>query len=368
MRPDVINAPALQEKINEFLEGCPPTLKDYLPTLRVCLRKALERHDCIRKAHKRKNDPTWAKEKFDNGRTLYRFDPERLDDWEVEAVLDDLEKMAALVAVGGPASDEAKAFLRGLRHQKLDLDQISGHAHTLNERSEYLALQARRDEQLRPAKSFTSFPLVGHRCESIREIIRLGREAKNCLADEKEYWEKFAAELIDIWHIRDGNRLVAILEVKRAQNRVVEAYGPSNMAIRIQEVRHVALFCAEVGFNIGPNCSGLLPDYTAPFLVEPKLVEVGKQIAIYAEWPTAVRIELSAPSARGLRRVGRRAETLTLSFDPDQPCGTAAFGESDPRREISAFGRKEVRKIVRAVALTQVAPTLVQHRLLALAV
>ena len=367
MRPDIINAPVLQEKINALLVDCPPTLQDYIPTLRPCFRKAVERHDSIRKARRRKNDPTWARDKFENGHRLYRFDPKRLDDWEVEDVLDDLGKLAATIPLGGSVADEAKAFFRGLPHQQISLEEIGRGARNLIRRAEFLALQARRDEQMRPKARVTALPLVGQRCESIKDIIRLGREAKNCLTDRTEYWEKFAADQIDIWHIRDGNRLVAILEVKRAQNCVVEAHGPSNKAIGIQDVRHVALFCAEAGFNIGPDCDGLLPDYTAPFLVEPRLVEIGKQIAIYAEWPTAVRIDMSATRVRGRRRFGGTTETLMLSFDPDQACGASALGENDPRQAISVFGRKEVRKIVRAIALTQVAPSLVQHRLLALA-
>lgn len=368
MRPDIINAPDLQEKINELLADCPPPLQEYLLTLRPCFRKALERHDSIRKARRRKNDPKWARDKFENGHTLYRFDPKRLDDWEVEDVLDDLGKLAAIIPLGGPVADEAKAFFRGLPHQKVSLEEVGRSAHRLIRRRDFLSLQARRDEQMRSTERVTTAPLVGQRCESIKDIIRLGREAKNCLTDCTEYWEKFAADQIDIWYVRDGNRLVAILEVKRAHNCVVEAHGPSNKAIGIQDVRHVALFCVEAGFNIGPDCDGLLPDYAAPFLVEPRLVEVGKQIAIYAEWPTAVRIDMSATRrVRGRRRFGGAAETLMLSFDPDQACGASALGENDPRLVISVFGRKEVRKIVRTIALTQVAPSLVQHRLLALA-
>lgn len=368
MRPDIINAPALQEKINEIIDRCPPSLQDYLPELRACFRKAVERHDSIRKARRRKNDPTWARNKFDNGHTLYRFDPRRLDEWEVEDVLDDLGKLAAIIPRGGVVSDEAKAFFRGLPHQKISWEEIGRHAQDLNERAVFLALQARREQKLRPKTRVTALPLVGQRCESIKDLVRLGREAKNCLTDRKEYWEKFAANLIDIWHIRDENRLVAILEVKRNQNLVVEAQGPLNRAIEIQDVRDVALFCLKAGLTIGPSCDGLLPGYSEPFLVEPRLVEVGKQIAIYAEWPTAVRIDLSATRmVRGRQRFIGTAETLMLSFDQDKPCGASAFGENDPRLAIGVFGRKKVRKIVRAIALTQVAPSLVQHRLLALA-
>ena len=135
MRPDIINSPVLEEKINEILDYCSPSLTAYLPKLRACFRKALERHDSIRKAHRRKDDPPWAKNKFENGHTLYRFDPKRLDDWEVEGVLSDLAKLAEIIPLGGVVSDEAKAFFRGLPHQKICWEEIGRNAHNLNHRS-----------------------------------------------------------------------------------------------------------------------------------------------------------------------------------------------------------------------------------------
>lgn len=93
---------------------------------------------------------------------------------------------------------------------------------------------------------------------------------------------------------------------------------------------------------------------------------LGKRIAIYAEWPTAVRIDLSDSSSR-MATFGGSTEALALSFDPDRRCGESALEQGDPRQSIACFGRKRVRRIVRAIALDQTAPTLVQHRLLTLA-
>lgn len=57
MPPDIINAPELLGEIDAQLGRAPPSLRHHLPALRVCLRGALERHDSVRKARRRKNDP-----------------------------------------------------------------------------------------------------------------------------------------------------------------------------------------------------------------------------------------------------------------------------------------------------------------------
>ncbi len=368
MRPDIINAPALQNAVDEFLEGTPPALRGHLPALRAGLHRGLESHESVRKAHRRKSDPDWAQRKFAEGRTLHRFFREDLSDWEINDLFDELKQVAGIAASDGALAAEAAALLRGLTHGREDIDGISSSAQALLGRVEIAALRARRHEALRQPVDVAAGSLVGTKCVSIEDITRLGREARNCLADDEEYWKSFASGRIDIWSLRDGNRLVAILEA-RQDGRVTEVFGPRNAPIKLVAVSQVAAFCevAELELEAGLD---LLPDFAASPLIARRVVMLKSRIALYAEWPTAVRIELSS-KAGGLRALLGSEDgperTLTLSFDPEKSCAEMILGAADPRKAVKRFGRKQLRRILQNVALDQTVPSLVQHRLLALA-
>ena len=79
--------------------------------------------------------------------------------------------------------------------------------------------------------------------------------------------------------------------------------------------------------------------------------------ALYAEWPAAVRIDLGGPKGR----------VLSLTFDSAKPLARALREGDDPTEAVARFGPKALRRIVARVAMAQAEPTLVQHRLLALA-
>lgn len=369
MSRDIINAPELQEAIEEALSATPAALRDYQPGLRAYLRRAAESHESIRRAHRRKSDPAWAQTKFDEGRVLYRLYARDRD----ELVEDLRNQFDELVQVAVLARDErasiqrnSAAFLKSLPHRRGTIRDLGREAWRLVEQAETAALRARRHEIIRPPAQLSAGSLHGTRCASIDEVVRLGRTARNCLSDNKDYWKQFASGEIDIWSLHDGDRLVAALEVKRASNQVAEAFGPSNATIGLHDARDVTRFCTVAGFGIGRGCEGLLTEFATPYLVEPRVIEDGKRIAIYAEWRTAVRIDLSDSSNR-MAMFGGSMETLALSFDPDRRCGESVLEQDDPRQSIVRFGRKRVRRIVRAIALDQTAPTLVQHRLLTLA-
>ena len=369
MSRDIINAPALQEAIEEALSDTPPALRDYLPGLRAYLRRAAESHESIRTAHRRKSDPSWAQTKFDEGRVLYRLYARDRDDLveDIRNQFDELVQVAVLARdKRARVQRNAASFLKSLPHRRGDIRDLGREAWRLIEQAETAALRARRHEIIRRPAHISAGPLHGTRCVSIDEVARLGRTARNCLSDNEDYWKQFASGDIDIWSLHDGNRLVAALEVKRASNEVAEAFGPSNATISLHDIREVTQFCMVAGFGIGRGCDGLLAEFATPYLVEPRVVEDGKRIAIYAEWPTAVRIDLSDSSSR-MTIFSGLTETLALSFDPERRCGESALEQGDPRQSIVRFGRKRLRRIVRAIALDQTAPTLVQHRLLTLA-
>lgn len=81
----------------------------------------------------------------------------------------------------------------------------------------------------------------------------------------------------------------------------------------------MALFCQAAELAISQRCQGLLPDYAASLLIEPRVVPLGREVALYAEWPTAVRIDLSGAADLSEEWDGRTRRVLSLAFDPPVP-------------------------------------------------
>lgn len=372
MRPDIINAPALQDAIDKLLEDAPLALQTYMSALRPALRRALETHDSVRRARRRKSDPDWAQAKFAQGQTLYRFFPDDFLDWEVEDWAEELGPLAEVVSARGPGWREAASFLRGLPHQDRSLDDLRREARGLLRRAESAALRARRDEALRQPANVAVKSLTGTRCVSVQDIIRLGREAGNCLTDNEEHWKTFVEGQTDVWSLRQEGRLIAVIEAAQ-DGRVTEVLGPGNQPIGPAEAGPVASFCRAAGLTLTGSGSNLRPEFADPAVIDRRVVRLGRRIAVYSEWPTAVRIDLSVTAGN---ENGRRASfgepcgidrTLALSFDPARSCAEAVLGDDDPRDAIRRFGRKRLRRIVGTVAMGDVLPSLVQHRLLAMA-
>ena len=135
----------------------------------------------------------------------------------------------------------------------------------------------------------------------------------------------------------------------------------------------VAVFCQAAGFDLHDGNFYILPGFAETPLIAGRVITLGTRIAVYAEWPTAVRIDLSSPAGgrndwrRALRADEGPEQTLALSFDPCQTCGEALLDAKDPRSAVKPFGRKKIRRIMPQPTLETREPTLVQHRLLALA-
>lgn len=371
MRPDIINAPALRNAIDELLEGAPPTLRGHIPALRAALRKAMETHESVRKARRRKTDPDWAQAKFDDNQNLYRFHEKKLDDWEIEDLLAELGEVAQIVASGGVQSRKAAAFLRGLAHGDHTVDGIRRSANLIIRAHESAKLRARRHEVLRQPVDVAAGSLIGTRCVSIEDITRLGREAQNCLADNEKYWKAFADGQTDLWSLREGIRLIAVLEVERS-GPVKEVLGPANAPIGPREAGRIAAFCRAAGLRLEGAGLTVLPDFATPAVIDRRVVMLSKRVAVYSEWPTAVRIDLSgkAGDPDDLMELfgcdGGPECTLALSFDPNCSSAEEVLGRRDPREAIWRFGRKRLRRIVQGIAFGQAVPSLVQHRLLVL--
>lgn len=371
MRPDIINAPALHQAIERIMEGAPPALQVYGSALRAGLRSAAEGHPGIRRARRRRTDPDWAQAKFANRVPLWRFHGDHGFEEDFEELLAALSQVGAIAAEGEGLSGEAAAFLRGLPHRALSERDLWIAANDLTERHAVARLWTRRDEPMRAPLRIEDEVAVAVRCATISEIIRLSREARNCLK-EKDHWTAFAREEANVWSVRAEGRLLAVLWADRA-GRVTEIRAPSNATVPVADVQAVARLCVRAGLDLG-GCEGdVLPAFAeAPRLV--RWVRVKDRVAVYAEWQGAVRIDLGceADGRRGwpLFTIGPASDpdrTLALGFDAAVPCGAGALGEDGPGRAVRRFGRKWVRRVVGAVALEETAPSLVQHRLLALA-
>ncbi|WP_156362858.1 hypothetical protein [Rubellimicrobium mesophilum] len=370
---DIINAPALQKVVEDTLQGGPPALRGYRPAVRACIRRLAAEHRSVKKARLRKSDPEWARAKAEAGHALYRFDEAEVAPL-VRTIQRTLGWLGQVAELAGnrhlPLSREAGVFLRGLSHRRDDIMVLGLEARHLVQESEQAVLKAdlyaKRLQPLREPAEIKAGDLIGRRCTTIDEIVQLGRRAQNCLSHRNEYWARFAAGESDFWVLQSGDRLAAILEVKCRTRCVAAAEGPDGATISLRDARGVALFCKAAGLEIGQRCEGVMLDFAAPFLVEPRVVEVEGRIMAYAEWPTAFRIDLGPEP--GQRTSGHGpASTLALSFDPSRSVATAILEGQDLCRAVESFGREAIRKVVQTVALDQATPTLVQHRLLALA-
>ena len=371
MGPDVINAPALQTAITSALEGLPPALRSHRAGLQTYLFRAAANHSSVRRAHRRKNDPEWAKAKFAKGEILYRFaeDERQKLARDVEFLVEELKEVAALAAKPNhPLAGEIVALLRGLSHRRDDMGNLKQEVMELTCRAVRAAFRAKRHDLLRNAATVKTDGLQGTLCVSLGQIVRLGRQSQNCLAENVDYWQRFVSGALDIWALREGDRLVAVLAVERDKSCVSEALGPGNVCLALEEAQRVARFCARAEWTIGARCEGLLPDFAGPILVGPLRTMIGKRVVLYAEWQHAVRIDMSPPLEEDSHFFyADRNKVLTLVFDPAKPCADEILAGPDPREAVCRFGAKWLRKIVSSVALGQAAPTLVQHRLLVLA-
>ena len=366
---DIINAPALECAVDNALEAIPRNLQSRQHELRAYFCRAATGHDSVHQARRRKSDPGWALSKFDGGRTLYRFIDQE-GDTLIDAIrelleeLSDVEKIAANRQL--PIAREAEALLRGIPHRKDDMRSFGRAVWNVIRRAQTAALRARSHEVLRSSAELADGNFIGIMCVSLNDIVRLGREARNCLADSEQYWERFIAGKVDIWSLRGPSGLIAVLEIEGT--RVTEILGPKNTTLAVEQAHRVACFCDHVGWIIDQNCEGILSEFAGPVVVSPRHIVIGKRVAVYAEWKNAVRIDVSNKAKHNAfaSRFGDE-NTLVLAFDSERPCADEIINGSDPRKAIKRFGTKKLRKIMREVALGHVDPTLVQHRLLALA-
>lgn len=366
MRPDIINAPTLQKTIDGTLEGASSSLRYYKSSIRVGLRRALERHQSVRPARRRKGDPAWAQAKFALSLPLHRFHPEHLDEWDLTSILEKFETVGAIAKANNTVAARASAFLRGLAHGAREYRDIWIEAVEIIEAKEMADLRARRDEVVREPASVMVGSLAAARCETLREVTQLGRVAENCLASDSDSWKSFLDGKVDIWRFTDRGRVMAAVEATR-DGVVTEILGPSNARVPLGSAGKAALLCQAAGLSLERPELGLLPEFAEPGLIDKRVVMLGKRVAVYSEWTAAVRIDVSTDGQGWRDARGVANDTLVLSFDPARACGEETLGARDPREAVDHFGRKRLRRIVGQIAMAQAAPSLVQHRLLALA-
>jgi len=366
---EIINGDALRRVVAGAIEGGPPSLAPWRRALERLLLRSAADHDSIRRARRRKADPEWAKRKFDLGQPLYRFCEDRrlFLESDIADIVDKLGKVADIaMRPDAPFAREARKVLDGLAHHRDGFLLFDTPADRLLDRMRRTALVARRHEVLRPVEEMRHAGLAGRRCTTIGEVMALGRAAGNCLRNGMEEWGAFADGDVDIWSLHRSERLLAVLEVARrgsAQGTLSTALGPRNTKIGAADAPAVAAFCRAAGIVIRQETDLLLPEFTEPPLLGPRTVVVGRAVAVFVEWPAAVRVDIQSPTSdwRG------GTERLALSFDPGRSLAEAVVAGDADIGGLDKHARKLLRKVVCAVAMEQAAPSLVQHRLLALA-
>jgi hypothetical protein len=258
---DIINGTAFQSAIADALEGLPPVLQNYHSALKSFYLRTQDQHATIHRARRRKEDPAWAHQKFNEGLKLFRFNERRkqdLLDW-IRIDFDSLAEIADLAQQRGrPMAREAGAFLKGIRHRRdlylWEIGSILAQARSAN-------LKSRRYQILREPAQRLAGSLVATRCSSLNAIIGLGRLSGNCLAENDTYWEKFVSGEIDIWSFREDGVLVALATVNLASNQVIESLGLRNKKIAQRHICDVALFSWNAGLSISTECDASLVEY-----------------------------------------------------------------------------------------------------------
>ncbi len=353
MSKDIINAPALAEMVEQAVAAAPKALRPFCAGIRTCLRREAEAHFTVTRARRRRADPPWAQAKFEARRPLHRFDEVWGDALakELRETVGLLAEVATAAARGGSATRRAVPFLRSLPHRKEG--RLAAATRDLLRDIEGDELLADPAAPIHPPLDIALGSLTAHRCASVAEVRRLGHEARNCLADDVDVIA-IARGVKKVWALRDGPRLLAV--VTSQDGRAVEAKGPRNAPIGLHDVRDVARLISAAGLAGGEV--GLHAQFAGEPVLVPTAVETRDRWAYYCEWRDAALLQVDD--------VGE-SHRLALSFDPDLPLAVAyADRHTDPRHEVAQFGRKRLRRIMKEVANRSAAPTLVQHRLLAL--
>lgn len=366
---DIINAPALRKAIDDCLADIPGPLAPYREVVVGWLHRAAPFHSDVKRAHRRKSDPAWAQAKFDAGVQLWRYVPDRNCATEdFRSALEDAARLAIIAADTDPVSYQAARLLRSLAHGATRLNQLCGVAAELEHQARRDRLRRNRDLPMRSPLVLCEGNITGTRCATINDIVKLGRETRNCLNDSVDkYHFAFAQSRTDIWALRDGDRLVAVLEVSLPRNSVLQVRGPRNFSLTLDDARDVARFCRAAALKVGKTCDGLRPYYADAPLLGPVAIEVDGSVSLYAEWHEGVRIEGYQDGDRAWMDFFLGENLFELSFDLSRPLGVELATSPEPAKAAKKFGKKRLRRIVARVALNQLQPTIVQHRLLALA-
>ena len=361
---EIINLDEFNTAIDAGLCNLPTVLAGHRTELRKFLEQAVREHRNIERARRRKSDPDWAQTKFAAGHPLYRFcDEDGIIASDIRELVSTLTKLAKMASTDKtcPFAHEASSLLKGMAHRNDGMDHLEVDCEHLLQKKSRAVLLAGRCEIVRDTAPISFERLEAVPCRSLDDVISLGKEATNCLANWMEHWESFTKNRKDFWSIRRGGKLVGVLSM--SNNEVEEIFASNNKVLAYDDSIAVARFCAAAGWTLKAGCEGILPQFAGPVIVGPTRLLFGNWIAIYIEWETAVRIDLSKdPSHPWLRE----PTSLLLAFDQDRPLADMVLNGAGPRSEVSDFGKKRLRKVMHQVAMGQHTPTLVQHRLMAL--
>lgn len=260
-----INLPDLHTLIAHEVTAA-PLPADLKPPLDRLLRHVLPSLPVGHRDLPRAGDPAWAHRAARADQPLFRLDDRARRDARaaIRAVLLDVETLVEIAArAGHPHAAACARCLRGIDHWRnlpwihedslipgLDhwKDPLSG---SLAERVD-AALNAGEQENLPrfSARVLRHGGVEGRRATTLAEVRALGREARNCLARVESWSTRPLAGASEIWALRHGGQLVAVLS--RKDDGTVDALnGPENDPVAPERFWPVLSWLAASGFPLG---------------------------------------------------------------------------------------------------------------------
>lgn len=275
MQVNLIDTPQLRAMIDEELAGAPAALQPWLPILRRFLRRYLPEAGFARKARPRKVDPEWAQVYFARGARLDRLGRRGMEHARdfTASFLDDVADVAKIAESSDhPIKREAAALLRSLPHWRGGSDRgrasISRIIGRFSSRAHRAWLRTNRCTPFCEPAVVRAGSLTGQRCTTIEEVLRLGAEARNCLAWLNARHMRILEGQEMIWSLRSAGNLVAVLCTRPDPvPKIVELYGPHNRVGVSGYGADLAAWCEEAGLLVSRDCRILLADILPPHLI-----------------------------------------------------------------------------------------------------
>ncbi|WP_146113069.1 hypothetical protein [Paracoccus yeei] len=267
MTLNLVNISDFHALIDEELAEADPVLTPWKPNARRFLRRHLL--DCSHaiRVHPSGSDPEWMHERVAEGKVLHRLEKRHLRQARVNVgqMVDNLAEVAAVADdPDHPLGRQAASLLRSLPHAGRPkvgrVAPVVAQVRAFPERARNALLRTNRHKPICRPETIKAGGLTGTRCTTIREVLSLGSEARNCLASPMKRHLGIQTGEEEIWALRSANDLVAVLAIKNDPRRLVELKGPDNVASVSGHGADLADWCRAIGVLVSRRCEIRLTD------------------------------------------------------------------------------------------------------------